>query len=135
MGNSTEFGEQCVIIVTDLFNKINKQRKLLNRTPVENQAIASRCTLRFNVDRQRGVDFSQATIVINQVDISLLEKIVNELFDVPFDNEIRKLCAKSRPPAARNVEIDVLPPLTPEITAEPEKAGLLSFIKSLFGGK
>ena len=41
MGNSTEYGDQCVIVVVDLFDKINKQRKLLNRAPVEHQAIAA----------------------------------------------------------------------------------------------
>jgi len=135
MGNSTEFGDQCVITVADLFAKINKQRKLLNRTPVENQARASRCTLRFNIDKQRDVDFSQDKIAIDPDAIPVLEKIVNELFDIPFDGEVRKLCAKVKAPVAKHVEIDILPPLTPEITIEPEKTGLLSMLKGLFRGR
>ena len=47
MSNPTETGNHCVIVVEELFAKINAQRKLLGRTPIENQAMASRCTLRF----------------------------------------------------------------------------------------
>lgn len=135
MSNPTEAGNHCVIVVADLFAKINAQRKLLHRTPIENQAMASRCTLRFNVDKQRGVDFSAEKVLIGQDEIPVLEKIVNELFGVYFEGEVRRLCVKPKPPAPKPVDIDPFPPLTPELTGEPEKTGLLSMLKGLFGGK
>ena len=135
MGNSTPAGDICVIITADLFGKINKQRKLLNRAPVENQAMASRCTLRFNVDKQRGVDFGIDTVVIDSDDMPLLEKIINDLFGVYFENEIRKLCVKPKTHTPRSLENIQLPPLVPDTPSVPEHTGLLSRLKGLFGGK
>jgi len=135
MGNPTQAGDICVIITADLFAKINKQRKLLNRGPIENQAIASRCTLRFSVDKQRDVDFGKDTVVIAAEDIQILEKIINELFDVHFENEVRKLCVKPKIQTPKSLENIQLPPLVPETPSVSESTGLLSRLKGLFGGK
>ena len=134
MNNPTVAGNHCIIVVADLFAKINAQRKLIKRTPIEDRAIASRCTLRFNVDKRRGVDFSNEKILVAADEIELLENIVNELFGVYFEGEVRKLCAKSKSAA---VERDrPLPPLQPAVSpTRPENAGFMSKIKRMFGGK
>lgn len=135
MSNPTEAGNHCIIVVADLFAKINAQRKLLKRTPIEDRAMASRCTLRFNVDKQRGVDFSNEKILVAPNEIELLEKIVNELFGVYFEGEVRKLCAKPKTPAVKRAR--PIPPLqAPAVpTPQPEKTGLMSKIKRIFGGE
>ena len=132
MSNPSITDSQCIIVVEDLFTKINTQRKLLNRTPIENQAMATRLTLRFSVDKQRGVDFSAEKVLITPDEVDLLEKTVNELFGLFFDGELGRLCAK--PKALEPVSASAIPP-TPEPSPAPEKAGLISKLKSIFGGK
>lgn len=136
MSNPTDVRNKCIIVVADLFAKINHQRKLLHRTPIENQALATRCTLRFNVDEQRGVDFTAEKILIAPKEVDVLEKMVNELFGVYFEGEVRKLCAKSKVPEPKPAaDLDSFLPqaaLAPEIT---EKTGIISRIKGLFGAK
>jgi hypothetical protein len=135
MSNSTEAGNHCIIVVADLFAKINAQRKLLKRPPIEDRAIASRCTLRFNADKQRGVDFTADKILVASQEIPLLEKIVNELFGVYFEGEVRKLCAKSKTPTVKRTR-PMPPPQAAVVPAvQPEKSGLVSKLKRMFGGK
>ena len=135
MSNPKDAGDHCIIVVADLFNKINSQRKLLKRTPVEERAMVSRLTLRFNVDKQRGVDFGAEKILIAPNEIALLEKLVNELFGVYFDGELIKLCANRAKTQTVKRARPVPPP--PVVTAQiqPEKAGLASRIKRLFSSK
>jgi len=134
MSNPTQAGNHCIIIVADLFAKINSQRKLLKRTPIEERAMASRCTLRFNVDKQRGVDFSAEKILVAPNEIDLLEKMVNDLFGVYFEGEVGRLCAKQKAQVVKRAR-PVPPPQTVAVAAiEPEKTGLVSKIKRLFGG-
>lgn len=135
MSNPTETGNHCVIVVEELFAKINAQRKLLGRTPIENQAMASRCTLRFNVDKQRGVDFSAEKILVARDEIPVLEKLVNELFGIYFEGEVRRLCVKPKVPAAKPVGLDSYLPQSTAMATKSEKTGLLSRLKGLFGGK
>ena len=137
MNNPTEAGGPCVIIVADLFAKISAQRKLLHRPPIEEQAMASRCTLRFNSDKQRGVDFSAERVLINPNELELLEKIVNELFGLYFEGELGKLCVKPKPVAPKPATdtISSLPEISPADLGEPVKPGLLSRLIGLFGGK
>jgi hypothetical protein len=136
MSNPTGAGNHCVIIVADLFAKINAQRKLLTRTPIEDRAMASRCTLRFNIDKQRGVDFSAEKILIEPDEIELLEKMVNELFGIYFDGEVRRMCVKPEAPPSKPANLDsYIPETSTQMTIEPEKTGLLSRLKGLFGGK
>jgi hypothetical protein len=135
MSNSTEAGNHCIIIVADLFAKINAQRKLLKRPPIEDRAIASRCTLRFNADKQRGVDFTTEKILVASHEIALLEKIVNELFGVYFEGEVQKLCVKRKTPTAKRTRPMPPPQMAMAPPAQTEKTGLVSKLKRMFGGK
>lgn len=137
MSDPAEAGNHCVIVVADLFAKINAQRKLINRTPIEDQAIASRCTLRFNVDKQRGVDFSAEKVLIAPDEVQVLENIINELFGVYFQGEVDRLCAKSRAAAAKPKPARPVPrpQAMPVAVPEPPKTGFLSKLMGLFGGK
>ena len=136
MSNPAVAGNHCVIVVADLFNKINAQRKLLTRTPIENQAMITRCTLRFNVDTQRNVDFSAEKIVIHPKEIEGLERMVNELFGVYFEGEVSRLCVKPKAPAPKPTSLDsFMPQSSTMATRAPEKAGLLSRLKGLFSGR
>jgi len=137
MNNPIEAGNRCVIIVADLFAKINAQRKLIHRPPIEERALTSRLTLRFNVDKQRDVDFSAEKILIDPAEVELLEKIVNENFGLYFNGEISRLCTRPKPPAPKPAVENI--PSLPEISlpehSEPQKPGLLSRLMGLFGGK
>ena len=135
MNQPAEAGDHCVIIVADLFAKINSQRKLLKQPPVEERAMASRCTLRFNVDKQRGVDFNAEKILVAPHEIAMLEKMVNELFGVFFENEVIRLCVKPKTPVVKRARVIPPPSVAAAVTMEPAKSGLVSKIKRLFGGK
>lgn len=135
MSNPQQAGDRCIIVVAELFAKINAQRKLLKRTPIEERAMASRCTLKFNVDKKRGVDFSAERIVVARDDLAVLEKIVNELFGVYFDGEIRRLCVKPKTPAVKPAPAILPSQVAAAATIQPENTGLMSKIKRLFGGK
>ncbi|MGD8569073.1 MAG: hypothetical protein PVJ39_13375 [Gammaproteobacteria bacterium] len=137
MSDPAEAGNHCVIVVADLIAKINAQRKLINRTPVEDRAISTRCTLRFNVDKQRGVDFSAEKVLIAPDEVEVLENIVNELFGVYFQGEVSRLCARSRAAAAKSRPARPVPrpQAAPVAVPEPPKIGLLSRLMGLFSGK
>jgi hypothetical protein len=129
-------GSKQVIVVADLFEKINSQRKLLTKPPVENQAMATRLTLRFNVDKKRGVDFSAEKILIAPDEINILEKIINELFGIYFEDVVSRLCMA--PVVTAPIPVDpepVIPATSPELAHKSEKTGMLSKLKGLFGGK
>lgn len=138
MNNPDETGERCTLVVADLFAAVNARRKLFKQAPIETRAMASRCTLRFNLDRPRGVDFTAETISIDPADMSILEAMVNDQFDVDFDDELRKLCVKPHRPAVRAVPAtpSPAPPPEPDVkvaAVEPQHSGLGSRLKRLFG--
>ena len=138
MSNPKSAGDHCVIVVADLFAKINAQRKLLKRTPIEERAMASRCTLRFNIDKPRGVDFSAEKILVAADEIPVLEKMVNELFGLYFNGELGRLCIKPKQPVVRRAQSARSPQVAAAAAIQPippEKTGLVSKIKRLFGAK
>jgi hypothetical protein len=135
MSNPKVAGDHCIIIVAELFAKINSQRKLLKRTPIEERAMASRCTLRFNIDKQRGVDFSAEKILVEPDEIPLLERIVNEQFGVYLEGELSKLCAKPKTPVVKRARPAPMPPVAAPVRVQPVKTGLASRIKRLFSSK
>jgi hypothetical protein len=135
VSNPEQTNNVCIIVVADLFAKINAQRKLLRRPPVEERAMASRCTLRFNIDRPRQVDFSAEKIVLTSDDMVLLEKVVNDQFGLQFDGELRKLCLKVERPAAEPASPESPLEEVAEAPSQAEEGGLMAKIKRLFGGK
>lgn len=136
MSNSEQANTPCIIVVADLFARITAQRKLLRRQPIEERAMASRCTLRFNIDRSRQVDFSAEKITLAPEDMVLLEKVVNEQFGLQFNNELRKLCLKAERPAdAPSLPEPLLEEGIAASSSPANEGGLLAKIKRLFGGK
>ncbi len=140
MSNAEETGNVCIMATADLFARISAQRKLLQRSPIEERAMISRCALRFNIGRSKQVDFNAEKIVLTDDDMTLLEKVVNDQFGLHFEGELRKLCRKVERPAP---EEPVLPELSLEEAEEaisqprqPEekKKGFASRFKRLFGG-
>ena len=134
MSNPQE-GDRYTIVVAELFAKINAQRKLLKRTPIEDRAMVSRCTLRFNIDRQRKVDFSADKIIVAPEDMTVLEKMVNDQFGVYFDGELSRLCVKIEKPVVESAHVVLPSEAFDEAMMPPEKTGLVSKIKRLFGSK
>jgi len=135
MSNQLDPGKSCQIVVADLFAMINARRKLFSMDPVEQRAMASRCTLRFNLERKRGVDFGNEKIAVAPQDMLALESMVNDQFGVNFEGELTTLCAKSKKPSTPTPRM--VTPQTPVEQPKPEpvkKAGLGSKIKRLFGG-
>lgn len=134
MSNPLESGEPCQIIVDELFAMVNTRRKMFRLEPIEKRAMASRCTLRFNLGRQQQVDFSNDKIGIAAVDMPALTTMINEQFGVNFENELTTLCARKK------VEAAVTPMVTSH-TPEPapevvvDKSGFGSRLKRLFGGR
>jgi len=96
MSDPAVSSNHCIIVVAELFDLVNAQRKLLRKSPVEDRAMSSRCTLRFAVDSRREVDFNVEKIVILPHEVEILEKMVNDLFGIYFEGEVQKLCAKSQ---------------------------------------
>lgn len=126
----------CTLEVARLFERINSGRKMRSLPPVENSAIASRCNLRFNLDKKRGVDFTQKSVVIAIEDIVVLEQLLNEQFDCHLEGAVDKLCV--RPQLAKEVEAE---PETAEEEEEQEppktvaEERLMSKIRKIFGGE
>jgi hypothetical protein len=121
----------CVIKTADLFNFINERRQSDGKQPIEHSSIATRCTLRFNVDKQRGADFSQAQVTLDRSDIPVLEQLVNAQFELYLSGELARLCQGSAPAAAKTRRAAPPPPTA---AAEPEdKKGLMSRLKGMFG--
>lgn len=133
MSNPLETGNHCIIVVTELFDKVNAQRKLLRRPPVEDRAMASRLTLRFNVGQNTGVDFNEETIMLGAHELGRLEKMINELFGVYMENELVRLCQKPELPR-KVVTESTIPPIqvSPAILAENE--GIFAKLKRIFWG-
>ncbi len=121
----------CVIKTADLFNFINERRQSDGKQPIEHSSIATRCTLRFNVDKQRGADFSQVQVTLDQADIPVLEQLVNAQFELYLSGELARLCQGKTPAAAKK---RAATPPTAAAAAEPEdKKGLMSRLKGMFG--
>jgi len=129
-------GNHCVIVVTELFDLINAQRKLLRKSPVEDRAMSSRCSLRFSIDSRRELDFDAETIQLLPHEIPILEKMVNELFGIYFEGEINKLCIKAQAPKpAKPAPSESLFQLSPEFDFQQpaEDSGIIARIKRWFG--
>lgn len=137
MSHPNKAGAPCSLVVADLFAAINARRKLFHQGPIEARAMASRCTLRFNLEAGRAADFSAEKIDLEPGDIDILEAVVNDQFGVNFDEELHALCAKARQPAPRMTPPAPSPPTVPAAEAAPSKAppaGLGSRLKRWFGG-
>ncbi len=146
MSSSIDSSNACVIVIADLFTKISAQRKLLKQTPIEDRAMISRCTLRFNLDSHQKLDFGVERIELDDHDVANLEKVVNELFGVHFEGAIKKMCSKTvktemTAKSARERTMARINSINLEKVevegSKPEHAdrGFVSRIKSLFGGK
>ncbi len=139
MSEQEKNAASCTISTADLFNFINNQRKHNQQQPVENTTIATRCTLRFNIDKQRGVDFSQDRIVVARSDLPVLEQVINSQFELFLDGDLERLCHGIKggtKPAAPRPQLAPAKPAAPATTAkETEKRGLASRIKGIFGGE
>ncbi len=139
MSNSEDTGKLCTIVVADLFAKINAQRKLIKKTPIEDRALVSRCTLRFNINRSRWVDFAAEKITLTQEDISALEKMVNEQFGLFFAGELNSLCIKQskRPAVQAAVELDTseMEAAFAAASTARQSTGIIGWIMRLFGGR
>jgi len=139
MSSTEDIAPQCTIIVEELFAKINAQRKLIKKFPIEDRALISRCSLRFNLNRQSLVDFNAESITLAPKDMVALEKVVNEQFGLFFAGELNSLCVKrSKKPAA---DSDVSPDPSAQQKAHAVAArknknkGLFARILRLFGRK
>jgi hypothetical protein len=133
--NPIDVSDHCIIVVAELFAMINAQRKLLKRPPIEDRAMASRCTLRFNINRQRKVDFGGEKIVLTPDEMTALQKMVNEQFGVYFEGELTRLCAKPKVPAVKRTRVTPPPQAMAPPPVQAEKTGLVSKIKRLFSSK
>jgi hypothetical protein len=118
--------------VARLFERVNAERKMRSLPPVENSAMASRCTLRFNIDKPRGLDFNQKTVVLAPEDVEALEQLVNDQFDCRLEGVVERLCAK---PKVVPKPAPVVPQMAPELQpSDQDESGLMSKIKKIFGG-
>ena len=135
MSNNNPATGKCTLVVAKLFELINNKRKMRSLTPVEHGAIVSRCTLRFNIDKARGIDFSEETVVLEPEDVDALEQMVNEQFNCNFEGEVKRLCVKPKPaPAVSEPTLSFDIPASTQVEPEPEK-GLFSGIKKMFNKK
>jgi len=134
MSNPAVANNHYTVFVAELFDLINAQRKLLRKSPIEDRAMSSRCTLRFAVVSGREVDFNVEKITILSHEVPLLEKMINDQFGIYFEGEVQKLCEKSM------VKQIVKPPkpepilqIAPEPEYENESSGIIAAIKRFFG--
>ena len=136
MSNPAVASNHCTIFVAELFDLVNAQRKLLRKSPVEDRAMSSRCTLRFAVDSRREVDFNSEKIIILPNEIDILEKMINDLFGIYFEGEVRKLCEKSQvKPVVKKPRPEPMLQIAPEMDFDHRSGGtgLVSMIKRWFG--
>ncbi len=137
MSDSAPLTKGCTLVVESLFKEVNEQRRFLNQPPIEYSAMASRCSLRFQIDFKQALDFTQEKITISESQLTQLEQLINQQFGVYFDGRLPKLCEKKRKAAeAQVVRNNLLPEIEEEIPAneEPEGGGFVSKLKGLFGG-
>ena len=123
MSNPLERDEPCQIVVDELFAMVNTRRKMFRLEPIEKRAMASRCTLRFNLGRQQQVEFSNDKISIAAADMPALTTMINEQFGVNFENELTTLCAEKKVEAAT-------PPMATTHTPIPEPEPEVAMEKS-----
>lgn len=135
MSNPLQPDGPCHIVVNNLFSMINTRRKMLHLDPIENRAMASRCTLRFNLDRQRGVDFNNETISIAGQDMPILRDMINGQFGVNFENELISLCTKTQAEATPRMVTTHAPLPEPEPEVVVRQTGFGARLKRLFSGQ
>lgn len=132
MSNENNASGGCTLEVARLFERVNAGRKMRSLPPVEKSAMASRCNLRFNLEKKRGIDFNQETIVIAPDDVDALEQLLNEQFDCMLEGIVAKLCIK--PKETSTTPISQVPELIPQPKEQIEvDTGLMTKIKKIFG--
>lgn len=139
MSDTNSATDGCILEVAKLFERINEGRMMRSLPPVENNAMASRCNLRFNLDKNRGIDFNQGTVTIARADIEVLEQLVNEQFNCKLEGVVERLCVRPRKTTPAET---LIKPVLPELSQQPQpqpltetESGLLSRIKKIFGGE
>jgi len=135
MSEQGTHSDNCTLDVAKLFERVNAGRKVRSLPPIEYSAMASRCNLRFNLNKKRNVDFNNETVIISPEDIEALEGLLNEQFDCMLEGAVSKSCVKPKKarPAA-TVHEPVMPELTPPPQTDTETdSGLMSKIKKIFG--
>ncbi len=136
MSNNNNAGA-CTIVVADLFAKINNQRKMIKKPPIEERALISRLTLRFNVQGQRWVDFAGAKVSLTKEEVPALEKIINDQFGVFFTGEVARLCINQQAASRAPRRAAVIEEMVEEATEEPEveAVGFFAWLKYLITGR
>jgi len=131
---STVAEEYSEITVAELFDLVNAQRKLLRKTPVEDRAMSSRCTLRFSIVSGRELDFNVEKILILPDEIAILEKMLNDQFGIYFDGEVQKLVDKYKNKiAAKTKKAETFISTKYQAQSIEEGNRLVSALKRLFG--
>jgi len=108
-----------------LYEAINEQRRAQQRMPVEEAVVAVRLGVKFLILRHRTLDFKGHRLVLDQVDITVLERILADQFAVTLPNGLAALCDPK--PSARPA------PVTP--TAPVVKRGWIARLLHRIGSR
>jgi hypothetical protein len=131
---STEEEGRWSITPAALYELINKKRRQLNKTPIDHGTMTTRLVLKCNVAHPGSFDFDAPKMALKSAEISVLEKIVNEQFDLYLNNELQRHCTSLRPAPAPAPPKPVVPkPLGRMQDLAPKSGGLKSKLKGLFG--
>lgn len=134
MSEHKEASTGCVIKTAELFTFINQRRQSEGKAPIEHSSMVTRCTLRFNVDKQRGIDFSQPQVVIDAADLKVLEQVINAQFELYLSDDLKRLCQNQAKATPKQRPATPLPPAASPAAPQEEGKGLMSRIKGMFGG-
>lgn len=141
MSEETAVSPEYILELAVLFERINKGRKMRSLTPVENNAIVSRCNLRFNIGREDRVDFTQERITLSAEDIKNLEQMLNDQFDCMLEGDVQKLCKRViadievAPKSEPLIQEAPKPAVTPSVDSSKKQTGFVSKIRKVFGSE
>lgn len=116
-----------VIHTGTLFNALNRIRRKKDLEKVDNPVIASRIGILFALKTSTYVNFKGEYITLNETQLSILQGILEEHFNVDMATEIRTFVA----PPQRSTTEEVVA----HMTAPTPKKGLFSKIKGFLKNK
>lgn len=118
-----------------LYDLVNDKRRLRNKSPIDHGTMQTRLVLKCSVAMPGAIDFNVPELRLDAALLPQLEAVLNELFDLYLDNELKRYCKFNSPQAALRAlekEREAAANAAPEPSKEEEAAGLSGMLRRLF---
>lgn len=97
-----EEGTPYILPLFQFYAAINRERRTKGLAPAEPAVISVRTGIKFSIMRRRTLNFREDKLLLNEADLQVLDRIIDQQFDVALPGGLMSLCkTPATEPAAK----------------------------------